>query len=273
MFDFIEQQCLSYFLCHFDPEASKRRTIDVTRQFLKKHYSEEKIDEFLDAKLSSLQSLLVAEYNQRSEDGRPLRYKIVDRHAEGSQVEGLAQKSSSRQISFQNALKEISATDFERLSAVLLRKLGCETVFFTPSSHDQGIDAFGYKSVISDLPYGVQHKLTWIAQAKHYQSTDISSNSVRDLVGARELLLARVFSTVDDRYSELTLRRYGPTALALVTSEEVPTTVRRMSVNAGIFVFASSDLYEILKHSLAKLNAASLKGFIEREARTIQTLS
>ena len=102
------------------------------------------------------------------------------------------------------------------LAAIILRVIGCQEVFSTPSSHDQGVDAFGYQSLLHPTPYGVTHGLTWIAQAKHYQSSQVTTGDVRELVGSRELLLAKVFSTVDERYKELRLRSYAPTAVALV---------------------------------------------------------
>jgi hypothetical protein len=84
-----------------------------------------------------------------------------------------------------------------------------------------------YVALVKPTPYGVTHGLTWIAQAKHYQRTQVSTGDVRELVGSKELLVAKVFSTVDERYKELRLRKYAPTAVALITTEEIPTTVRK----------------------------------------------
>lgn len=82
-------------------------------------------------------------------------------------------------------------------------------------------------ALVKPTPYGVTHGLTWIAQAKHYQRTQVSTGDVRELVGSKELLIAKGFSTVDERYKELRLRKYAPTAVALITTEEIPTTVRK----------------------------------------------
>jgi hypothetical protein len=79
-------------------------------------------------------------------------------------VEEFNQRLSGRlEIRFQNSLHRTSAADFQKLAAIVLRVLGCQEVFFTPSSHDQGVDAFGYQSLVQPTPYGATH-----AQAKHY---------------------------------------------------------------------------------------------------------
>jgi hypothetical protein len=130
----------------------------------------------------------------------------------------------------------------------------------------------GYQSMLSAIPYGCIHRLTWIAQAKHYLSSGASTGDVRELVGSKELLVAKVFSTVDERYKELKLKPYAPTAIALVTTEEIPGTVRRLAENAGIFVFAASDLYYVLSRSLKRNTAGAIRALIEKQSRTIPLL-
>jgi len=86
--------------------------------------------------------------------------------------------------------------------------------------------------------------------------------------------LANVFSTVDERYKELSLRIYAPTAIALITTEEIPATVRSLADGAGAFGFASSDLFHILAPSLKKrYTVAAVRALIKSEARTIRTLN
>ena len=272
--DQIAQLCLSHFLCQFDPKSRKRLTRDVVREVALEVYSEEKVDEFIDSRLSKFQTTLVEEFNQRLADRRPLRFQIADDGGIGKIVAGNHQKKLAREICFQNSLHRISAADFEKLAAIVLRVLGCQEVFSTPSSHDQGVDAFGYQSLVRPTPYGVTHGLTWIAQAKHYMSTRVTTGDVRELVGSKELLVAKVFSTVDERYKELRLRSYAPTAVALVTTEEIPTTVRRLADGAGVFVFAASDLFFLLGPSLKKqFTVAAVRAFINKEAKTIRTLT
>ena len=115
--------------------------------------------------------------------------------------------------------------------------------------------------------------MTWIAQAKHYRASQVNSGNVRDLIGAKELLVARIFSTVGERYRELNLKPYAPTAVALVTTEEVPSTVRRLAERAGIFVFAASDLLIVLRPRLKRRTTGGIQALIRREEKSIPTLS
>ena len=202
-----------------------------------------------------------------------MRYQIVDTAGVGTLVQGYRALASETELRFQNSLRRLSPREFEQLAAVILRFIGCEEAFSTPTSHDQGVDAFGHQKIITPTPYGTTHELTWIAQAKHYFNTHVSTGDIRELVGSKELLLAKAFSTVDERYRELRLRHYAPTAVALLTADEIPNTVRRLAENAGVYVFASSDLFHILGPRLAEATATAIRRPIGRESRTIRTLS
>jgi hypothetical protein len=270
--DRIRDLCLSYFLCSFNPSSASRLTRDVVREVASASYATERVDEFLEQRLSGFQTLLVDEFNDRYAKKRPLRYQIADAAAVGRVVSGYRAKRTALQIAFQNAMNRLSAGEFEVLSAVVLRSLGCQAVFRTPQSHDQGVDAFGQVQLVEPTPYGLTHQLTWIAQAKHYTSASVGSADIRELVGSRELMITRVFSTVDERYKELRLRPFGPTAVALVTSEEIPLTVRRLADGAGVFVFASSDLYFLLRPSRKHRTVAGLRAMITHRAKRIPVL-
>jgi len=73
-------------------------------------------------------------------------------------------------------------------------------------------------TLVRPTPYGVTHGLTWIAQAKHYKRTQVTTGDVRELVGSKELLVAKASSKVDERYKELRLRMYAPTAVAHIST-------------------------------------------------------
>jgi len=272
MYDQISRLCLSYFLCEFDPGSRKRRTVDVIREVALATFSEDVVDAFVDNRLTAFQQTLVEEFNSRYADDRPLRFQIADDVSEGSVVVGFQRKSSKKEIDFQDQLNKIRPREFEMLAAIILQVLGCKEVYATPESHDQGIDAFGLLDIVQETPYGVIHRLTWIAQAKHYRASVIATADVRELIGSRELLIARVFSTVDERYEELRLRPYAPTAVALITTEEIPRTVRRLAERSGVFVFAASDLYQILGPLITKKSAAGLRTLIKRREKTITIL-
>jgi hypothetical protein len=273
MLDQISKLCLSHFLCEFSPKSRKRKTKDVVREVALRYYSVEKVDEFIDDGLSLFQKALVEEFNSRYSDKRPLRFQIADAGGIGAWVEGYREPKVAEEITFQNALHEIKPEEFEKLAAVILRLIGCKEVFFTPASHDQGVDAFGYQDIVSPMPYGAMHRLTWIAQAKHYLASNVTTGNVRELAGSKELLVARVFSTVDERYKELRLKLYAPTAIALITTEEIPSTVRRLAEGAGIFVFAAADLFHILSPRLSANTAPVIRTLLEKEGKSIPTLT
>jgi hypothetical protein len=48
-----------------------------------------------------------------------------------------------KKFAFRTPFINIPPAEFEKLAAVILRVLGYEQVFSTPSSHDRGVDAFG----------------------------------------------------------------------------------------------------------------------------------
>jgi hypothetical protein len=273
MLDQIAKLCLSHFLSEFDPRSKKRLTKDVVRAVALTVFSAEKVNEFVDDRLARFQQTLVEEFNDRYRDKRPLRFQIADPGGVGKMVAGYQRKKLTKEIRFQNSLNKTTADEFEKLAAVVLKKLGCTEVFATPSSHDQGIDAFGYLALVLPTPYGVTHGLTWIAQAKHYRATEVTTGDVRELVGSKELLVAKVFSTVDQRYKELRLRLYAPTAVALITTEEIPSTVRRLADGAGVYVFAASDLFHLLGPSIKKHTLAAMRAFIKKEAKGIPVLT
>jgi len=272
MLDQIAKLCFSYFLCEFNPKSKKRLTVDVVREIALPIFSAEKVNEFVDDRLVKFQQMLVQEFNDRYRDSRPLRFQIADPTGVGVMVAGYQRKKLANEIRFQNCLNKTTPAEFEKVAAIVLKTLGCTKVFSTPSSHDQGIDAFGHRDLVQPTPYGVTHGLTWIAQAKHYRATQVTTGDVRELVGSKELLVAKVFSTVDQRYKELRLRLYAPTAVVLITTEEIPSTVRRLADSAGVFVFAASDLFYLLGPSLKKHTLAAMRAFIKKEANGIPVL-
>lgn len=267
-------ELISHFLCEFSPRSGKKKLVDVVRLVASKRYSSEVVDNFLIKRLDALRTTLVTEFNNRIDADLALRYEIADPLGEGHWIKGRKPAATDARVAFQDALHEVPPDDFEALAAVVLKRIGCEQVFKTPQSHDQGVDAFGYRQVAPALSRGVTHKLVWLAQAKHYITHGVSTNAVRELVGTNELLVSKIFSTVDERYAELELRPYGPAALLLLTTHEMPSTVRRLAERAGVFVLESSDLFELLGSELpSKATATCLREFIGREAKDIPQIS
>jgi len=269
----IGEEVLDYFLCEYSPRSPKQKLDAVVQAHLLKWYSSEMVATFVEKRLDKFRGDLVGEYNSRIAADLAVRFDIVDPLGEGYLVQGRRTSPADKRIKFQDALQSINPEQFEDLAAVILKRMNCEVVFRTPRSHDQGVDAFGYRSIIPALSRAVSHKLIWIAQAKHYITHGVSTSTVRELVGTNELLVSKIFSTVDKRYKELELLPYAPTALLLLTTHEMPRTVRRLAERSGVFVFESSDLHDLLNSSLPDINAQALAALIDSELAGVSTIS
>jgi hypothetical protein len=242
------------------------------REVAIKHYSSERIEYFIEKRLSILRTELINEFNARKIADLPLRYEIVDPLGEGHILKGSRKALTDGRIIFQNVLHELEPEHFEALAAVILKRLECDSVFKTPQSHDQGVDAFGYKGITPALSQAVTHNLVWIAQAKHYTKHAVSTNVVRELVGTTELLVNKIFSTVQERYKDLQLAPYAPTGLLLLTTHAIPSTVRRLAERAGIFVLEASDLYELISGEIKPIDVNSFVRYIAEETKDIPVL-
>lgn len=268
----MKDELLAFFLCEYSPRSPKKRLANIVRETALRLYSPERVETFIAERLDSLRSDLVDEFNSRQAHGLPLRFDIVDAQAEGHVLMGAAAATTDVRVKFQNVLHRLSANDFEALAAVILKKLGCDFVYRTPLSHDQGVDAFGYKIISPILPKSVTHRLVWIAQAKHYTKHPVSTNAIREMVGTTELLLSKIFSTVEGRYKDMQLPPYAPTALLLMTTHAIPSTVRRLAERAGVYVFEASDLHEIIAKDIKTMRVDSLRRFIRDELKGVPTL-
>ena len=108
---------------------------------------------------------------------------------------------------------------------------------------------------------------TFLVQSKHYKKSVVGSKDIRELVGAYDLALYKIYSTVDCRYKELELLPFAPTTLILLTTEEVPHTVKRMSTRSGIIVLTSDDLYDLFKQNWVNRPAKVSKNWILKDIR------
>jgi hypothetical protein len=175
-----------------------------------------------------------------------LRYEFID--PEGTKIKGIGRKYGARLRMFQNALNSISDTEFEQLSAVILKFMGCYKSWVTPVSHDQGLDAFGYSREIEKyLPSNSKCPVVMLAQAKHYAKAKVGSRDMREFIGSVNLATHNIFSDIDAKYTDLEIRPFGPTVLVFVTTQEIPQTVKRLANKSGIIVLTSSDIYNIFQ--------------------------
>ena len=96
--------------------------------------------------LPLIRKTLLEEFNERFRKFYSLRFRILD--DEGYQIAGIGRLTDGRRLAFQDALNALSHGEFEGVAAIVLQLAGCEIVYRTPQSHDQGLDAFGYKDFL-----------------------------------------------------------------------------------------------------------------------------
>ncbi|MBA2704182.1 MAG: restriction endonuclease [Blastocatellia bacterium] len=188
----------------------------------------------------------------------------------GEKIEGIGLQNEKEKIEFQNAINELTSAEFESLSAYILKIAGCETYWRTPESHDQGLDAFGYLSFLTK-PSGEWFagvpRLILLAQAKHFSTTKVGSKDIREFIGSKELAIHKIYSTIDDRYSDLDIPPFSPVGLLFITTEEVPLTVKRLGVRSGMVILSSDDLHDLLVSNWTKRPKKLTRAWLLKELR------
>jgi hypothetical protein len=235
-------EVVAHFLTDFPLHQKLCKTQDYVRSYLAKRYAAEAVDGIITKFYRTISDTLIDEYDKRINERQILRYKILD--ADGERIAGMGRSWQKRLRVFQDALNDLSHADFEFLSAYILTLLGCQNVWITPLSHDQGLDAFGYARPFSlNVPYEIsgQCRVVYLAQAKHYKRHPVGSSHLREFVGSRELAMHRIYSE-DHRYEDLIIKPFGPSIMVFVTTAEIPHTVKTMARNAGIVVLGAQDL-------------------------------
>ncbi len=265
---------IAYFMSEYAHDSPPSLLEEVIHLVLARNLNDERAEELTDKFLDYIQNSLVEEFNERYGSNKSLRYKLIDN--EGSKIAGIGDLAKIEHIEFQNAISSISHSQFEGVSALVLRKAGCNFLRRTPDSHDQGLDAFGYMDILQQFSVSTNNhacKVNFLAQAKHYSQTKVGSKDIREFVGAATLALHKIYSSVDTKYQELDILPFSPTSLVFVTSEEVPGTVRRLAQRTGIIVLSSDDLFDMFVAKLAnkpiKVTADWLKGIWLEEIEKI----
>jgi hypothetical protein len=217
-------------------------------------YSPEWISRLWSELGSQIRDDVVSEYNKRLKLGLCLRYEPAD--DVGDKIVGKTQVGDHDVFSmFQSALLQLTDSEFELLAARLLNWAGCTDVWATPASHDEGLDAFGHMPLIH-LPVTDDEKhpsVVMLIQAKHYLKSKVHTHEVRELVGSSELAKYKIYSTADEKYTQLETQPLVPLALFLVTSGEVTRDTRGLARRAGIFLLTSYDLFLLFTREWTKL--------------------
>lgn len=239
-------EIIAHFLAEYDVESHPQLLRNYITSFLLQKYSQESTSGILDLYYETIKKILMEEHDVRVKSGQLLRYSFLD--ALGERIKGVGRLYKRRQRIFQNALNSISHAVFEQFSAIILKWLGCREVWVTPASHDQGVDAFGYSYEFKKyLSARSGCTIVMLAQAKHYIETKIGTKEIREFIGAFDLAVHKIFSTVDDRYELLEIKPFGPNVLVFLTTQEVPRTVKQLATGAGILVLTAEDIYEMFE--------------------------
>jgi hypothetical protein len=261
-------ETIAHFLTAYPHDAPLSKTEDYVRKHMAKRYSQEVVDDTIKKHYTYILSVLIDEHDRRSRDGDLLRYRFVD--TQGEIVRGIGSTWAKRFRVFQDAINDLNDDEFEGLSANLLTVLGCDMVWKTPASHDQGLDAFGYAPAFtSKTPREIrsQCRIVYLAQAKHYSKHKVGSRDLREFVGSVELAVHKIFSTVDEKYVDLEIRPFGPCVMVLMTSEEIPFTVKTIGRNAGIVVLSAQDIAMTLSKGKIIKRDRWTKGFLTKDMR------
>jgi len=247
---------------------------DCVESFLLPNYSAEFVSSFISGFLDRVRDVLVNEFNARFEKPHSLRYRFLDEI--GEKIEGIGPSNEKAKIEFQNAINELSSTEFESLSAYILKIAGCETYWRTPESHDQGLDAFGYLSFLERTSgewFAGVPRLILLAQAKHFSTCKVGSKDIREFIGSSQLAVHKIYSTIDDRYSDLDIPPFCPVGLIFITTEEIPLTVKRLGVRSGMIILSSDDLYDLfIGNWIAKPKNLTKKRLLKELRRSIKNI-
>jgi hypothetical protein len=238
---------IAYFLTEYPVDSPASRLADVVSAFLLKSFNEEATDTLIRSHFDTIRDTLVKQFNTRYDSRNSLRYRLID--DEGNQIAGIGEDGKKQKPAFQDALNALSHSQFESVAAWILAIAGCDIVYRTPESHDQGLDAFGYRPFLRKKRSNwaaTAPQLIFLAQAKHYNECRVGTKEVREFVGSYDLAVHKIYSTVDARYQELDIPPFAPVALLFLTTEEIADTVKRLATRSGIIVLTSDDLFEIL---------------------------
>jgi hypothetical protein len=260
---------IAHFFSEYPRNAPRALLEDAVRSLLRQKHTAEETDRLLKSFFPLIRKTLLEEFNERFRKFQSLRFRILD--DEGYRIAGIGRLADGQRLAFQDALNAISHSEFEGIAAVVLQLAGCEMVYRTPQSHDQGLDAFGYRDFLNkpgNRWTGARPRIVFLAQAKHYTETRVGTKDLREFVGAYTLALHEVYSTVDERYEDLTIPPLSPVALIFTTTEEIPNTVKRLATRAGIVVLTSDDLFDVLVIPLKKKPSKITKAWLLKQLRT-----
>lgn len=153
-----------------------------------------------------------------------------------------AKRRRSMHVAYVSCLRSLTPREFEALCVGLLSLLGVDDPKLTPYSSDQGIDFWGRLRLErlmtpANLFPGIQRQMSiWmIGQAKHYKKSDVSTFSIRELVGSVELARGRAFSSsLDGGMWNLDIRVCDPIFYLFFTTGRITSDSWELIKKSGV---------------------------------------
>lgn len=214
------------------------------------------------------------EFNQSNQEYLQGRNFIVPTDDEHTQESKLNRSSA---VDIASALHELTPSQFENLSAVVLRKLGCDRPIVSEQSNDQDIDFFGSIPFgqfvkVSALPDTIEENLRiWVfGQSKKYTKSIVKNSEIREIVGSVELARSRAYSSLNHSLSKIEIRACDPIFYLFLTTSEFTAGGQTLIDNSGIIALDGSQLSAFLAdHQVGCVNRVFSKQKFIQEIETV----
>jgi hypothetical protein len=160
------------------------------------------------------------------------------------------------------AFLRLTPYDFEVLCRGLLAIIGVAKPEITRRTRDEGIDFYGRWDVgdtlrpLYELPGGHRLLRVWlVGQAKRYDSTQVATPDIRELVGAVSLARVNAYSRQEDPYPDLTLRLCDPVFFIFATSGDISADSWELLKQSGVIGFDGNMVAALLAdNDVAQVN-------------------
>lgn len=161
-------------------------------------------------------------------------------------------------------INKLSASRFEKYSALLIKIFDFEITHATKTSHDQGIDFIGIKSF---RLFDSKRKSYLVGQAKKYNSL-VDINEIRGFAGAIMLLRSREFSQEKEVYQKIKMKSFTSVEGIFITSYFFSPPALRLCENSDIISLDFADIVLLTEKAIIKKTLAIEKNdkFINRKA-------
>ena len=158
----------------------------------------------------------------------------------------------------------MSASRFEKYSALLIKIFDFEITHATKTSHDQGVDFIGIKSF---RLFDSKRKSYLVGQAKKYNSL-VDINEIRGFAGAIMLLRSREFSQEKDVYQTIKMKSFTSVEGIFITSYYFSPPALKLCEKSDILSLDFVDLVLLTEDAIMKKTLAieSNDKFIKKKA-------